>query len=52
MTYGAKCLAIKKQPMEKLNITNIRMLKWMDAETKKYSIGKMLIFGHSDGINR
>ena len=35
MTYAAECLPIKKQHMHKMDIAEMRMLRWMCAKTRK-----------------
>ena len=38
MTYGAKCWPIKKQHMHKMDVADMRMLRWMCGKTRKDKI--------------
>ena len=38
MTYGVKCWPIKKQTLHKMNIADMRMLRWMRGKTRKDKI--------------
>ena len=38
MTYGAKCWPIKKQHMQKMDVAEMRMLRWMCSKTRKDKI--------------
>ena len=38
MTYGAKCWPISKQYMHKMDVVEMRMLKWMCGKTNKDKI--------------
>ena len=35
MTYGAECWPIKKQHMHKMDVAEMRMLRWMCGKTSK-----------------
>ena len=35
MFYGTECWAVKKQYVSKMNVTEIRMLRWMCGKTRR-----------------
>ena len=38
MTYGTKCWLIKKKHIYKMNVEEMRILRWMCGETRKDNI--------------
>ena len=38
MFYGTKCLTFKKQHVSKMNVVEMRMLRWMCGKTKRDKI--------------
>ena len=38
MTYGEECWPIKKQHMHKMNVVEMRMLRWMCGKIRKDKI--------------
>ena len=44
MLYGTKCWAVKKQYASKMNVAEIRMLRWMCGKTRRDKIRNEQIF--------
>ncbi|KAK9163566.1 hypothetical protein Syun_004468 [Stephania yunnanensis] len=38
MLYGSECWAVKQQQLHKVNVSEMRMFRWMCGKTRKYRI--------------